>query len=146
MFENWSRCIHISRAEKPRVRIPEFKFAVAMDTLTGETGPPWRSCRRSSSSISWTAFSATVFLFRFLARPIPRTILWSWGTESLSRALKHGARSVRIMARVPSKGRMSMHRLIKASRSVSWRSLARTDLLCMKCRMHARKVSTEVPV
>ena len=119
IFENWSCCVHISRAANPRERICEFRVAVATESTTGETGPPWGCCRRSSSSSSWTALSATGFLFQFLTLPISRTILWSWRTGSLLRAMKQGAVSVRITARGLSNGCMLIHRLIRASRSVS---------------------------
>ena len=69
----------------------EFKVAVATDSKTGETGPPCGSCRRSSSSSSWTGFSATGFLLRFLTLPISRAIRCSCRTESFSRAKKQGA-------------------------------------------------------
>ena len=51
-FENWSRCVHISRAERPRERMRELRVAVATDRVTGDTGPPSGSCRSNSFSTS----------------------------------------------------------------------------------------------
>ena len=50
-------------------------------------------------------------------------LLWS-GTVEVG--------SVRIKARGPSNGRMLIHRLIRASLSVPWRSLGRGLVLCRK--------------
>ena len=84
---NWSRCVHISRADNPPDQISDFRVVIATESTTGETGPPWGSCRRSSRSSSWTAFSATGLLLRFLTLRISRTILWSWRTGYSSKGI-----------------------------------------------------------
>ena len=61
-------------------------------------------------------------------------------TKSSLRARKQGAASVRITTSGPSKGRISMQRLIKALRRVVWQSLA-SSVVAVKEVTHSRSTS-----
>ena len=62
----WSRCTHISRADRPLLLIPEFKWAVSLVSDIGVTWPPSGFCHNNSNSSSPIACSATGFLLLFL--------------------------------------------------------------------------------
>ena len=49
-FENWSRCVHISREDRPGEWIQKFKAEVATGRVSREMAPPKGSWRRSSNS------------------------------------------------------------------------------------------------
>ena len=65
----WSRCVHISREDKPSWWIRELRMAVAKARVNFEMGPPSGEILRISNPNSCTALSATGFLFLFLALP-----------------------------------------------------------------------------
>ena len=67
--------MHISLEERPRERMRALRLAVATASVRRDTGPPMGSCRSNSFSSSWTALSATGFLFWFLACPKTMVIL-----------------------------------------------------------------------
>ena len=62
LLANWWRCVHISLAERVRVRL--FKWTVVKAGVMGQTAPPKVLCFTTSFWSSWVAFSAKGFLLQ----------------------------------------------------------------------------------
>ena len=91
----WSRWVHISRADNPQPRTRESSTAVATASVTCVMAPPCGCWWAISPSSSWTAFSATGFLFRFFTRPSSTDMRYWERSSSLTSEANPGAESVR---------------------------------------------------
>ena len=129
----WLRWVHISRGRRRR----EFRRAVARARPTSLAVRPPGSCRMSSSSSSWTAFSATGFLFLFLMGSTS-IVPFKWLSESLLLIdVKPGPGSTRIIALGPSSGWRPIVSCVRASRRVSC-LLSRIKQEAVKDVVHSR--------
>ena len=124
LLENWSLRYHISRKDMPLWRIRELSRAIARYIMRGVTAWVDGSWRKSSSSNSWIARSATGFLFTFFGRPSSIERRRRSRSSLLTRERKPGALSVRITVRWPSSRRKSIHNRTRALSKQSFCSLS----------------------